>query len=51
MISLLQKPTIFYRLVDEYHQVQQFKEKDLINKSLIFPELNLTAKQIFQVQR
>ena len=39
-----------YQLVDGEYQVQQFRGKDLVNKSLIFPELNLTAEQIFQAQ-
>ncbi len=46
------QPTLsIYQLVDREYQVQHFRRKDLINKSLIFPELNLTAEQIFQAQR
>ncbi|MDJ0580609.1 Uma2 family endonuclease [Crocosphaera sp.] len=46
------QPTLsIYQLVDGEYQVQQFREKELINKSLIFPELNLTAEQIFQAQK
>ncbi len=46
------QPTLsIYQLVDGEYQVQQFRENDLINKSLIFPELNLTAEQIFHAQR
>ena len=45
------QPTLsIYNLVDGEYQVQQFRGKDLI-KSLTFPELNLTAEQIFQAQR
>ncbi|WP_237395824.1 Uma2 family endonuclease [Okeania sp. KiyG1] len=46
------QPTIsIYQLLNGEYQVQQFRGKDLINKSLIFPELNLTVEQIFQGQR
>ncbi|MGK7885785.1 MAG: Uma2 family endonuclease [Crocosphaera sp.] len=46
------QPTLsIYQLVDGEYQVQQFREKELINKSLIFPELNLTAEHIFQAQK
>ncbi|MDJ0716836.1 MAG: Uma2 family endonuclease [Prochloraceae cyanobacterium] len=46
------QPTLsIYQLVDGEYQVQQFKQKELINKSSTFPELNLTAEQIFQAQR
>ena len=45
------QPTLsIYQLVEGEYQVQQFRGKDLINQSLIFPELNLTAEQIFQAQ-
>jgi Uma2 family endonuclease len=46
------QPTIsIYQLADREYQVQQFRGKDLINKSSTFPELNLTAEQIFNAQR
>jgi len=46
------QPTLsIYQLIDGEYQVQQFRGKDLINKSLIFPELNLTAAQVFQGQK
>ncbi|NET11590.1 MAG: Uma2 family endonuclease [Okeania sp. SIO1H6] len=46
------QPTIsIYQLLNGEYQVQHFRGKDLINKSLIFPELNLTVEQIFQGQR
>jgi len=46
------QPTLsIYQLIDGEYQVQQFRGKDLINKSLIFPELNLTAEQVFQGQK
>ena len=46
------QPTLsIYQLVDGEYQVQQFRGQELINKSLTFPELNLTAEQIFQAQR
>lgn len=42
------KPTVsIYFLVDGEYQVNQFRENDCI-RSLTFPELNLTAQQIFQ---
>ncbi len=42
------KPTIsIYLLVDGEYQVNQFRENDCI-QSLAFPELSLTAEQIFQ---
>ncbi|NER08687.1 MAG: Uma2 family endonuclease [Okeania sp. SIO3C4] len=45
------QPTIsIYQLLNGEYQVQHFRGKDLINKSLIFPELNLTVEQIFQGQ-
>ncbi|NEO79160.1 Uma2 family endonuclease [Moorena sp. SIO4G3] len=45
-------PTLsIYQLVDGEYQVQQFRGKDRINKSTTFPELNLTAEQIFNAQR
>jgi Uma2 family endonuclease len=46
------QPTLsIYQLVDGEYQVQQFRGKEVINKSSTFPELNLTAEQIFQAQR
>lgn len=46
------QPTLsIYQLIDGEYQVQQFRGKDLINKSLIFPELSLTAEQVFQGQK
>ncbi|NEO56896.1 MAG: Uma2 family endonuclease [Okeania sp. SIO3B5] len=51
-IGNTKQPTIsIYQLLNGEYQVQQFRGKDLINKSLIFPELNLTVEQIFQGQR
>lgn len=45
------QPTIsIYKLVEGEYQVQQFRGRDLVDKSLIFPELNLTAEQVFQAQ-
>ncbi|ELS05141.1 hypothetical protein Xen7305DRAFT_00048820 [Xenococcus sp. PCC 7305] len=45
------QPTLsIYNLVDGEYQAQQFTGEDLI-KSTTFPELNLTAKQIFQAQK
>lgn len=45
------QPTLsLYQLIDKEYQVQQFRGKDLINKSLIFPELSLTVEQVFQAQ-
>ena len=42
------QPTIsVYQLVDGEYQVTQFRDDERI-ESLTFPELNLTAKQIFQ---
>jgi Uma2 family endonuclease len=42
------KPTIsVYFLVDGEYQVNQFQENECI-QSLVFPELSLTAEQIFQ---
>ncbi|MFB2972624.1 Uma2 family endonuclease [Aerosakkonema sp. BLCC-F183] len=42
------QPTIsIYYLVDGEYQVSQFRETDCI-QSLIFPELSLTAEEIFQ---
>ena len=42
------QPTIsVYNLVEGEYQVNQFRENDLI-KSVVFPELNLTAEQIFK---
>jgi Uma2 family endonuclease len=46
------QPTLsIYQLIDGEYQVQQFRGKDLISKSLIFPELSLTAEQVFQRQK
>ena len=46
------QPTVsIYQLVDGEYQVQQFREDELINQSVILPELNLTPEQIFQAQR
>jgi Uma2 family endonuclease len=46
------QPTLsIYQLIDGEYQVQQFRGKDLISKSLIFPELSLTAEQVFQGQK
>ena len=46
------QPTVsIYQLVDGEYQVQQFRGDELINQSVILPELNLTAEQIFQAQR
>ncbi len=43
------QPTIsIYQLVDEEYQLQQFRGNDILI-SAIFPELNLTAQQIFDV--
>lgn len=45
------QPTLsIYQLVEGEYQVQQFREGDVVNQSLIFPELNLTVEQIFQAQ-
>lgn len=45
------QPTIsIYQLIDGEYQGQQFRGEDIINQSLIFPQLKLTAKQIFQAQ-
>lgn len=42
------QPTIsIYQLVDGEYQVSQFRDKDRL-VSATFPELNLTAKQVFQ---
>jgi Uma2 family endonuclease len=42
------QPTLsVYQLVDGEYQVKQFRENDRI-ESLAFPELNLTAEQIFR---
>jgi Uma2 family endonuclease len=46
------QPTLsIYQLIDGEYQGQRFRGKYLINKSLIFPELNLTAEQVFQGQK
>ncbi len=43
------KPTIsIYQLIDDEYQVQQFRDNDNLVSS-IFPNLNLTAQQIFDV--
>lgn len=42
------QPTLWiYQLVEGEYQIKQFRESDRIQSSM-FPELNLTAKQIFQ---
>ncbi|MDZ8222357.1 Uma2 family endonuclease [Nostoc sp. ChiVER01] len=42
------QPTIsIYQLIEDEYQVRQFRESDRIH-SLAFPELNLTAEQIFR---
>ncbi|GCA91901.1 Uma2 family endonuclease [Microcystis aeruginosa 11-30S32] len=46
------QPTLsIYQLIDGEYQGQRFRGKYLINNSLIFPELNLTAAQVFQGQK
>lgn len=51
-IGQLKQPTLsIYQLINGEYQVQQFRGKDLVNKSLLFPELNLTTEQIFQGQK
>jgi Uma2 family endonuclease len=48
LIGNPKKPTIsIYQLVDEEYQISQFRDNDLI-VSPTFPELNLTANQIFK---
>ncbi|ACB51670.1 hypothetical protein cce_2320 [Crocosphaera subtropica ATCC 51142] len=43
------QPTIsIYQLVDDEYQLQQFRENDVLISS-IFPNLNLTAQQIFDI--
>ncbi len=43
------KPTIsIYQLVDDEYQVKQFRENDALISS-IFPDLNFTAQQIFDI--
>ncbi len=45
------QPTLsIYQLIDEEYQVQQFRDSQTIS-SPTFPELKLTAEQIFQAQR
>jgi Uma2 family endonuclease len=45
------QPTLsVYQLVDGEYQVRQFRGSDII-KSPTFPELNLSAEQIFQAQK
>jgi Uma2 family endonuclease len=45
------KPTLsVYQLIDSEYQVRQFRESDRIESST-FPELNLTAEQIFRAGR
>ncbi len=45
------QPTLsVYQLIGGEYQVQQFRGSDII-KSSTFPELNLTAEQIFQAQK
>ncbi|EAZ93216.1 PDDEXK family nuclease [Crocosphaera chwakensis] len=36
-----------YQLIDGEYQVKQFRGEDTIHQSIVFPELSLTAKQIF----
>ena len=46
------EPTLsIYQLVDSEYQLQQFRGKERLERSLIFPDLNLTAEQVFQGQR
>ncbi|MDJ0661215.1 MAG: Uma2 family endonuclease [Crocosphaera sp.] len=46
------QPTIsIYQLIDGEYQLQQFRGENRINQSIVFPKLNLTAKQIFEAQR
>lgn len=48
---LVTTPTLsIYQFLDGEYQVQQFRGNDII-ESLKFPELKLTAEQIFQAQR
>lgn len=48
-IGTPKQPTIFvYQLIDGEYEVQQYRGDDCL-VSLAFPELNLTASQIFQV--
>ncbi|WP_107667121.1 Uma2 family endonuclease [Cyanothece sp. BG0011] len=43
------KPTIsIYQLVDDEYQVKQFRNNDALISS-VFPDLNLTAQQIFDI--
>lgn len=50
-IGKLKQPTLsIYQLINGEYQGEQFRENERI-KSLTFPELNLTATQIFQAQR
>ncbi|MEA5533032.1 Uma2 family endonuclease [Crocosphaera sp. XPORK-15E] len=43
------KPTVsVYELIDEEYQLQQFREDETLVSS-VFPDLNLTAQQIFDV--
>ena len=47
-IIIKMQPTIsIYQLVDEEYQVNQFRDNDKI-VSTVFPNLDFTAKQIFQ---
>jgi len=48
LIGNAKPPTIFiYELIEGEYQLRQFRDNDLIISST-FPELNLSAKQIFQ---
>jgi Uma2 family endonuclease len=50
-IGTPKKPTLsVYQLIDSEYQVRQFRESDRIESST-FPELNLTAEQIFRAGR
>jgi Uma2 family endonuclease len=50
-IGTPKKPTLsVYQLLDSEYQVRQFRESDRIESST-FPELNLTAEQIFRAGR
>jgi Uma2 family endonuclease len=49
-IGLSKQPTLsIYTLVDGEYQVQPFRDSDLI-QSVLFPDLKLTAEQIFKAQ-
>jgi len=46
LLALAGKPASVYQLVDGEYQIKLFREEERI-ESVVFPELNLTAKQIF----